>query len=55
MDRRTGRRTKPFSIPKTVRMANTAKKYLKDGERRYVTLKITEKQHDKEPVFNQTS
>lgn len=40
MDRRTGRRTKPFSIPKTVRMANTAKKYLKDGERRYVSLNM---------------
>lgn len=35
MDRMTGRRTNPLSIPKTVRMAKTAKKYLKDEERRY--------------------
>ena len=31
MDRRTGRRTKPFNIPKTVKMASTAKKYLREG------------------------
>lgn len=41
MDRRTGRRTRPFSIPKTVRMAKTAKKYLKGREMRRVSLKFS--------------
>lgn len=37
-DRSTGRRTKPFSIPNRVRIAKTAKKYLRDGEQRGVSL-----------------
>lgn len=39
-DRSTGRRTRPFSIPNTVRIANTAKKYLKDGAKQGVSLFI---------------
>lgn len=33
MDRSTGRRTRPFSTPNMVRITNTAKKYLMDGEK----------------------
>lgn len=40
MERRTGRRTKPFSIPNTVRMANTAKKYLKEREKMIISWKF---------------
>ena len=32
-DSSTGRRTRPFSIPRTVRMASTAKKYLERARR----------------------
>lgn len=38
MDRRTGRSTKPFSTPRTVRMASTAKKYLPDEKERNLSL-----------------
>lgn len=43
MERSTGRRTKPFSIPKTVRMANTAKKYLKNKKMMNVSWNVNRK------------
>lgn len=44
MERRTGRRTKPFRIPKTVRMAKTAKKYLEDEDKTSINKCVNIKQ-----------
>lgn len=43
MDSRTGRRTKPFSTPRMVRMASTAKKYLQEEEERTLSLDLEKK------------
>lgn len=40
MERRTGMSTKPLSIPNTVRIANTAKKYLQERDRQLLVYVI---------------